>query len=668
MSTRIVEKDLSWCHIKIEEFLTESNYILDSNDVETKSQKNIFYRRVNKGNMLYRPDVCINYECISNELTRVAVLFPRRWGIVATHGLIKGLLGIAPIIGILIITAYRSEYPTLTRSILWIPLSLVFSFVWFAYFVAWKFIAAGSAMEQHWKKLDQQLWENIDPDERISHEVAYTSRMDLSARRVMKWIGLCMMIVSSVVVIISFLLPPLESVLEKGWVSDSGFLHFILVRILRPWGPVLGIPMILGGITLFLYNGWLTCTFDLPHRYHWKARFGGAILLWCTVIWLPILLLYWRFVLQEAWNSLVFYPYIFRSCQFSTTLMVLLTQYFCIAGLLRMLPETKGIEAREDFFKPPSTRYEHMSEDKETYKQIILIKRYRMWVWGIFILFSLYCFLAATNLCIVLFENSAALLGNGWNMKQSWHWPLLIPLEGHSAAIESFILSCVMGFPFIATLIQTIYSKLRLHRRIRLGCEMASDSKDLKLPQEPLNSIMHKCKSKRLLVALLPVPDINVYIERISIYKNNYILWVSIGAINKLSNKELEALLWHECSHAILYRKMWWRYLISIFFPWAPRFIDLAEDLYENERQADIYAIQKMRNADLILSVLHKIKNQGDISNNKKSTTRNTSQKIFSWNTFKMMWQPGWAGYLHPDVTQRLHWLESIAEYHAKSD
>jgi hypothetical protein len=253
----------------------------------------------------------------------------------------------------------------------------------------------------------------------------------------------------------------------------------------------------------------------------------------------------------------------------------------------------------------------------------------------------------------------AGLFGSSRALYSSWYWPLLIPAEGRIAGIQAIVLTCLMGAPLAVSVAQIVRGRLKLWRKWRLSRVLVRDPRELGLPGEPLASLKQELKTDSLDVALLPVSRINMQIERVAVFKRKYLLWTSLGARKNLSIEELEALLWHECGHAALVKRTVWRELVVLFAPWTARFTDLAEDLYERERQADLYGVRKMGTAKPLMSALQKLKEQEKLFNKSKAQTRgNHTHRWISMDALRMIWDLSWAGYLHPDVGQRLRWLE----------
>jgi Zn-dependent protease with chaperone function len=148
-------------------------------------------------------------------------------------------------------------------------------------------------------------------------------------------------------------------------------------------------------------------------------------------------------------------------------------------------------------------------------------------------------------------------------------------------------------------------------------------------------------------------------LEQAGVLGQKYLLWVSVGAQKGLLTDEMEALLWHECGHVALLKRLWWRELAALLTPWAPRFLDLAEDPYEDERRADSLAVQRMGSPEPLLSVLRKLKEQQRLRDGTGyRRARPGGWRLLCWAD--EVWEERWVGYLHPDVEQRLRWLQAM--------
>jgi Zn-dependent protease with chaperone function len=217
-----------------------------------------------------------------------------------------------------------------------------------------------------------------------------------------------------------------------------------------------------------------------------------------------------------------------------------------------------------------------------------------------------------------------------------------------------------MGAPLIVSIIQVPLERVRFWRRIAASRNFIRRPDQAGLPVGPLAYLTQLLGAHAVRVALVPVPAVSVHIERVAVFARRYVLWVSIGAIKTLSPEELEALLWHECGHAGLLGRRWWRGPLTFLTPATARFVDLADDLYEEERRADLFAAEKMGTADPLLSVLRKAKKESRAELESKKQAAGQVRKGATMLHIRMVWDLRWAGYLHPDLDQRIQWLSEV--------
>jgi Zn-dependent protease with chaperone function len=510
--------------------------------------------------------------------------------------------------------------------------------------------------------MENLLWERLDPKGAASHEIALASLGDVSIWRTIKWISLFLGVLCGLLAIINKLFPyrgfalGLRSDVRLGTI----LLHRLLdvPRIAGTWGNLF--LSFLCGLALII-SGWQTSSLTLPHRYHWKCRFYGTYLIWCTAAWLPALML------AVGASKDFFVPVRYSSQLFSilrtmSVMVILFFQGLYVSMVLRMLPGYERPKKQEDYYTPPSARYEVLSEKSIGDDIDLLVTRYKSWTWASFLVFTVLYYLAAAYLIITMVETTDAILGQSWALDSSWRWPLLLPAEGRGAALQSLLLTSLMSCPLAVTVVQAVRAKLRLSKRVALSREFARGFEKLGLPDGPIENLKQSLKTEFIQVALIPVSGINIQIERTAIFKRKYLLWVSAGAQKTLSKGEMEALLWHECGHTALLKRTSWRHLLAIVAPASARFVDLAEDLYEEERKADIHAVRQMGTAYHLLSALKKAREQQSIASEPDIAVENQQAKWATTEHVRMVWNYGWAAYLHPDLDQRIRWLEERSQ------
>jgi len=346
--------------------------------------------------------------------------------------------------------------------------------------------------------------------------------------------------------------------------------------------------------------GWMACSWALPHRFHWKVRFYLAYLCWGIVVSAPCMMIL-CYGMDPASSSGV--P--FRDAAVG---VVLFLQAVTLQAVLRMLPQFRNEEKAKIFYSPPSTRYETLSE-KEVAKDIRwLLKKHRLWTWVTFLLFTTLFYAAALYLVIVLVESTAGIVGVRWAFARSWYWPLLVKLEGRLAAIQAFLLTCIIGSPILFSVAQAIRAKRKSLRMFAFVRKVDLDLAQERLPAQPVECMRSKLGTDRILVVEVPDLSVNVKLEKKGFLKKHYLLWLSLGARKALSGREMESLLWHECGHVELIKRNLWRDIAAILAPWGPRFLDLMEDLYEMERAADLFAVRSMGNTGPLKSALRKVR------------------------------------------------------------
>ncbi|RKY12751.1 MAG: hypothetical protein DRP65_00075 [Planctomycetota bacterium] len=656
MATRIVEREIVWCRSKLITALAESGYSVepqgpDDQRIRAKYTKKGMY------NMLYRPQVCVEMATFNPRATQISVCFERQWVLEIAFIASVILLGL---LQIPLMARVNSKILAEERSI-WYWLIGGIWLIWPGLLAFWGLVIVPQGMNRHCTKVEHLLWERLDSDGSISHEIVLPSRADMWYWCTIHRLSLGITIAGGMLLVTSSLLPAYESVMGTKWVlSRAPFIVHFLWFLLRPVGRWIGLVFLLGGGFNLAVSGWIMSVCALPHRYHWKTRFQGTYGVWCQMVCVPALMVlmygFGRYLLSlpsAAAEDVV------RVFQMAVVIFILLSQGLSLRFLLKTLPELEGVRRLGDYYAAPSTRYESLSEQNDAEDFQRAVQRHRFWTWTNLLVFTAFCYSGAVYLSITLVESVAGAFGVTWALGCWWHWPLIVPLRGRGAAIEAFLLTCLIGAPLAMTIVQAIREHLAMQRKVRFGRQAGKSLEMSDLPNEPLDCLRSTLKVDVLQVALVPVPRINMEVERAAALKRKYLLWITVGAQKDLSREELEALLWHECGHATLMKKSTWRELFAIFAPWAPRFMDLAEDLYEQERQADLYAARKIGTAQPLMSALQKLKEQEIFIDAKKQRLQGRHMRRGgSADILKMIWNLGWAGYLHPDVDQRLLWLQ----------
>ena len=635
MSTRVVELKLSECRSEVEKFLTEKNYCL--NHIGQKDELLTGkYAGPKRHRMLYQPVVEVDFARVSIGATCVAVSFPLRWKLVAILTTFWMLAGFAPIL------ALGKVYPKDVQSVhLW-WLSFVVSSAWLLV-VTTQVALRRHVVDTHQKEMERLLWKYLDLDNCLSHEVADPSRSEMSFFRSCKWGFFLVTIVFGAILFWCI------------WLAISS--------------PELGMPILFMVTMIFcctllvlLFFGWVDSFTSLPHRYHWKARFGVAYIGWWLITCLPIMVIA-GIGFVRALSFKEFGTLSFSGIGYLMLIVMLLVLLLALGMLVLMtikaLQRSGSTERGRCYFVHPSTRYETISEQLNVSGTCSrrMFQRNRLWTWALFLYLTSAWYFATGYMVVISFEAVAGLLGAEWAIAQSWYWPVIVPTGNLGSAFQTAVLMSLAGTPLVLIVAQAVRSRLNMKRRLNLGQELAEGCTELGLPKGPLDFLKRELEADKLQVALVPIPKIDVRLERTAFFKKCYLLWVSVGARKQLSEKEIEAILWHECGHAGLVKRVG-REVTAFLSPWAPRFLDITEDLYEQERVADRHVVEKMGTAEPLASALRKLKKQGRPVKERETKTDENTLAFLSWDVVKALWSLEWAGYLYPDVDQRIRWLK----------
>lgn len=192
-----------------------------------------------------------------------------------------------------------------------------------------------------------------------------------------------------------------------------------------------------------------------------------------------------------------------------------------------------------------------------------------------FFLFTILFHATALYLVIVLVESTAGILGAKWALARSSYWPLLINLKGSPAAVEAFLLTCLIGSPMLFSVIKTVQAYRKSQRTLAFAEKHGLALAQVHLPTQPLEFMRDKAETERIFVVYAPDLRVNVKLEKRGFLRKTYLLIVSLGARQTLSEQEMEALLWHECGHIEFVGHTLWRDISIVLAPWGPRFLDL---------------------------------------------------------------------------------------------
>jgi hypothetical protein len=633
VSTRVVEQELSWCSSKVEEFLAEHHYLLERTGPKGELLTGK-YLGPEKHRMLYQPVVEVDFVSISPGATHVGVTFLGRWALIVRRLGFWCLVGFGPIL------VAAGIHPREARWVFLWGVAFLASAAWLL-FVIIRVMLAGEAVDRHTKKVERQLWNTLDPDGTVSHQIVELSRTELNFFRALKWGSLCLGGIICFTIVVVVLLAISEPLICIMGITVVGAVFYVL--LLAPFS-----------------FGWFSSSFSLPHRYHWKARFGVAYTNWWLIVCIPVLTLAGIGFLRALSLSL-FGPQSVRGFAYPL-LVVSMLGFIGVFGIfalfaVRAVQRKSSSDVSRVYFGAPSMRYEMLSTQLSTSDFQHLLKRHRFWTWAVFLHLTSVWYVAAGYVVVVLIEAVSGIFGAQWAIAQSWYWPVIVPMDSPGLSLQIATLVFLAGLPLFIIVTRSVRGQLNMKRRLNVGQVLAEGCTELGLPKGPLDFLKRKLEADKLQVALVPISEIDVRLERTAIFKKHYLLWVSVGARKQLSEKEIEALLWHECGHADLVKRKG-RKIAAVLAPWAPGFLDLAEDLYEEERAADHYAVEKLGAPKHLTLALQKLKKQRRPMREKEPEAGGDRLTFLSWETVKALWSLKWVGYLHPDVDQRLRWLE----------
>jgi len=636
MSTRIVEKEPDWCESEALSFLEARGYDLDG---ARGADGVIRAWRAKKDNRLAprKPGVRLRIDPLGERQTRLSVTFGAR---VSAQFWATGAW-VLPTFGPFLVWGMLPGDVISDGARWWILAGCI---AWGAVFGVLT-RAKTKAFLKRCLEDENAFWQYLDPEGTNSHEIVWPGRRQVTFYRGLAWGCLLLAVVGMYAIVAGLVtteeLPSPGS--SKLWI---------------------GVVFFFAGTFSLTLLRWLTSSWGLPHRYHWKARFGIVYLRWWIVACFPALAVgfcgFTRATLpisDPGWR-----PEYWVLLAFAAVLVVK-----ALGGFVNHFHEIsggwKGVERPGGYFAPPSTRYEELSEHDAGDNAQGLLRKHRAWTWGVFLFFTGFWYLGAGYMTVLVVQSLLGIFGVREALAQSWYWPVVFPVEGRGAAAQVLVTAGLAGVLPWLSVVQNVRSRVRMSRRAKLGRELATGAGELALPDAPLARLSEKLGQGRLRVVLVPTPEINVQIAGTGIFRRDYVLSVSVGAQKRLSYEEMRALLWHECGHADLLTRGRGRELAALLAPWAPRFLDLSEDLYEHERRADEYAVDAVGDAGPFLSALRKLK-EAEITKNRNGAQRSPHQGFGGvfWNAAKMVWSPGWAGYLHPDLDQRIAWLQDTEQ------
>jgi Zn-dependent protease with chaperone function len=652
MATRIVERGVQECRSEAQALLEERGYAVRSHEDRDDVVLTGDYVQKDRQGMLWRPFVEVRFGAPPGGKTCVAFSALPRWGLMAGVAAFWVSLGCVPLVVFCIVT-WHAGRDFAAAHIWWFRAGAAFSFVWLVTLTCGKGQRGASAFDDHLKALELALWDRLDPDGSASYEISSQSQAELTFWRGIRKISFYSVILGALLWLSSYFVPASSSFAESLLEQKDRWVQFVMLLWVHLLGIIekgIGLLMLILGGVIWVYCNWLIRSWYLPHRYHWKARLYVACADWWTVTSLPILILAPNLVPSSSEGAFALVrPIAVASVLFLQGLMLA-----SMLGLLRTADERRHAAGSYD---APSTRYEETGTS--TVSVDGLRAKHRAWTWATSILLGVLFYGAAGVVVSAAIQSTGLMWGAPW-AGEGRCIPFVLPLGRRGIAIQGLVFTALMATPLAITIVQIVRLRLRLHGRLRLVRLLARPPEDLCLPTQPLQHLREQLRARLLHVALLPTPTISVSIESVSVRGHEYVLCVSSGALSSLSKEEVESVLWHECSHAHLVRQSRLRSLALLLMPWAPRLLDLAEDLYEEERRADAYAVQKMGGAQVLLSSLGKMMAEQETTERLRKTPLPAAR--ISWGALRTIGEPGWAGYLYPDIEQRIRWLEQDLE------
>jgi Zn-dependent protease with chaperone function len=645
MATRVVQREPTWCKDKVLSLLSQRGYCIEVLDTSGKRIR-ARYTNISKERMAYQPIAEVELRPLDPAATVVRLTFPMKWRLVTSWVLVYTAITFLPITSIFLLLLYHSnvvgnvfpEHPRYSAAV------FIVCIIWFlfVYFAGYRRVLLP---ERHSHKLEEDIWATLDPDGSLSHVVAA-----LSAHQIRFWLTsarLCLLFAcaGSVVFGVSIFLAPSKVYYDKAmdlvWGNRAHTLKYWYVSFLGSMSDIgrpLGLVGLGFGSALFVFLGCFVYGSILPHRYNWKAVLSIHYLNWAICVGTPSLL----WLLYHASH----FP-LDRDQVGTFKCILLLCVVFC---QLSSLPRTGHMHLKA--LKRPTTLYEPEWPKREGWDFRRLVRRFRLHVTLTLIIITIVGYSSMVYIAITLFSSVDAIFGRGSSC-DSATWPVILSAEDtHYAAIESVFWILLMSSPLVLTLYRAARNRIAMVRTVRLAKQVAASERVQNLSDEIL-SVLSKRLGGDLTVAILPSPLLGVWLLRTSIFRQKYLLSVSIGAVDVFSEAEMESLLWHEYGHTSLIRRGFWRELTGLLVPWAPRMLDLREDLYEHERRSDVFAAEKMGSSEHLISALEKICAQ------RKSLG---SRAVMPKDPLDVILGLGWSGYVHPDVEQRILWLRNNPE------
>jgi hypothetical protein len=396
---------------------------------------------------------------------------------------------------------------------------------------------------------------------------------------------------------------------------------------------------------------WLATVSGSPHRHQWKLRFYNTCLLWTAAASLPSLLLLPTDALGQS--------AIQRGGVYLRAMFVgfsLLSQAGLVAMAFRRFSDFKDKSPPDGYYSPPSARYEELSdalaERRRTWDEF----RFLSWTLVSFVTFTALWWLAVLHLGSLLCSRVLYLIDHNGTGGPLWLLPS--PLTSRDRTWSEIAVVCIMGGPIVFGFLIAIVARFRLVLGIWRQRDLVTDPGALNLPDEPLRYLEEQLHLQSLRVILVPRSDIEVAVGTVSIFRRVCHLWVSAGAVARLTTEEMEALLWHECHHAFVIRMMRWKHVLAILTPASSRILDLAGDLYQLEREADRFAADRMGTAECLISALERLQEQARDDAPGPCLVTEGYWDHSRMDYLRPLWDPSWAAYLHPDLEQRIRWLQ----------
>lgn len=486
--------------------------------------------------------------------------------------------------------------------------------------------------------VQRQLWTELRGEKKAVHVQSRWSpwqKAEFKAGTV--WgiiLGLCLL-VSAYVGMASWRPPP-------GSLGVSGPSPRTVLLLLVSVGAV--------GVTSLVFELlWKTATAELPHRFQWRTEVGNHYVLLGLVCASPLISIgIFRIMGTDGLDVI------------GRAVAVLgfgIAVYLFAKALAVDYDRKLGDGDRSDHLSwLPSTKYEEVSGEKT---QDNVVRRYRIGMFGQLALTGVWFWAAALLVLAVL---CSSLVGLAWPEAVSdWDlgWPFVLPWSQRSRAAQSLVVTIVLAWPTLLGLGALVRNAARLRRRGRLVRKLGGSAGNDVVP-EAVRSYLSEVLGK-VAVVTVPGSGVRVAVNHAGLLGGNYILTLSSGSVNSLDPRELEALLWHECGHSRLLKGSWYRNLLVLLCPWGPRFMDLGEDLYAEERRADEFAMQRMGSGEPLREALRK---QRKIE---RSAEGEEGQRSWSGDFWSMLFRLDWTGHVYPTIEQRLAWI-SEAETEVEGD